>query len=198
MTDDPVKQALAELQDVVRCRCHPAYTGRGLHDPDCECDSAEALKVVSDRIEELEAKLAGRSFYQEKDIDALQDRLAAQAAEIERLRGKLARAVEERDEAIRRRDAWKVKAEGYDAVRKALREKVGAPWPPNLSRALWAGLAADEKKRADDAEAKLAKAVAMLDKTRLVLAEWEPHPFPVLAQVRTTLAELTGAQKDGN
>ena len=38
----------------------------------------------------------------------------------------------------------------------------------------------------------LAKAVGMLDKTRLVLAEWEPHPFPVLAQVRATLAELTG------
>ena len=64
---------------------------------------------------------------------------------------------QERDEAIRRRDAWRAKAEGYDAVRMALREKVGAPWPPNLSRALWAGIAADEKKRADDAEAKLAE-----------------------------------------
>lgn len=74
-------------------------------------------------------------------------------------RAELAKVVktleQERDEAIRRRDAWKAKAEGYDAVRKALREKVGAPWPPNLSRALWAGIAADEKKRADDAEAKL-------------------------------------------
>ncbi len=42
----------------------------------------------------------------------------------------------------------------------------------------------------------LAKAVAMLDKTRLVLAEWEPHPFPVLAQVRATLAELTGGKDE--
>jgi hypothetical protein len=58
MSDDLVKQALAELTDVVRCRCHEAYTGRGLHDPDCQCDSAEAVKVVADRIEELEAKLA--------------------------------------------------------------------------------------------------------------------------------------------
>ena len=58
MSDDLVKQAMAELTDVVRCRCNEAYTGRGLHDPDCQCDSAEAVKVVTDRIEELEAKLA--------------------------------------------------------------------------------------------------------------------------------------------
>ena len=53
MADDLVNQCIAELQDLVRCRCHPAYTGRGLHDPDCECDSAEAVRVVTDRIEEL-------------------------------------------------------------------------------------------------------------------------------------------------
>jgi len=73
-------------------------------------------------------------------------------------------------EARRRRDAWKAKAEGYDEVRLALREKVGTPWPPSLSRTLWAGIAADEKKRADDAEAEVerlreavAEAVYMLD-----------------------------------
>ena len=53
-----MKQAIAELQDLVRCRCHPAYKDRKLHDPDCECDNAENVKVVADRIEELEAKLA--------------------------------------------------------------------------------------------------------------------------------------------
>ena len=58
MSDDLVKQAMAELTDVVRCRCNEAYTGRGLRDPDCQCDSAEAVKVVADRIEELESKLA--------------------------------------------------------------------------------------------------------------------------------------------
>ena len=61
-------------------------------------------------------------------------------------------------EMTRRRDEWRKKAEGYDAVRLALREKVGTPWPPNMSRLLWAGIAADEKKRADDAEAALVKA----------------------------------------
>jgi hypothetical protein len=67
-------------------------------------------------------------------------------AEVEALRAELA-------EMTRRRDEWRKKAEGYDAVRLALREKVGTPWPPHLSRVLWAGIAADEKKRADDAEA---------------------------------------------
>ena len=58
-------------------------------------------------------------------------------------------------EMTRRRDEWRKKAEGFDAVRLALREKVGTPWPPHMSRLLWAGIAADEKKRADDAEAAL-------------------------------------------
>lgn len=53
---DLVKQAIAELHDIVRCRCHEAYRGRGLHDPSCECDSADAVKVVADRIEEIEAE----------------------------------------------------------------------------------------------------------------------------------------------
>ena len=57
----------------------------------------------------------------------------------------LAEARAERDEARRRRDEWRKKAEGFDEVRLALREKVGASWPPNMSRALWAGIAADEK-----------------------------------------------------
>lgn len=72
------------------------------------------------------------------------------------LRTLLARAKKaeaERDEARRRRDEWRKKAEGYDDVRRALREKVGDPWPPHMSRILWAGIAADEKKRADEAEA---------------------------------------------
>ena len=56
MSDDLVRQALEELQDLVRCQCHDAYKDRGLHDPTCCCDSAEAVKVVSDRIEELEAE----------------------------------------------------------------------------------------------------------------------------------------------
>jgi hypothetical protein len=48
---------MAELQEVVRCRCDEAYRDRGLKDPQCECDSADAVKVVADRIEALTAKL---------------------------------------------------------------------------------------------------------------------------------------------
>jgi hypothetical protein len=51
---DLVKQSIAELQDLVRCRCHPAYKDRGMHDPDCDCDSADAVQVVIDYIAELE------------------------------------------------------------------------------------------------------------------------------------------------
>jgi hypothetical protein len=83
--------------------------------------------------------------------------MGAVADMIEGLLDRITTAEAERDEARRRRDEWRKKAEGYDAVRRALREKVGAPWPPHLSCALWAGIAADEKKRADDAEAALAE-----------------------------------------
>lgn len=67
MTDaDQVRQALAEMWDVVKCRCHEAYTGRGLHDPDCQCDSTDAVQTVANRIEALTAKLA-------KAVEALEN-----------------------------------------------------------------------------------------------------------------------------
>jgi hypothetical protein len=71
-------------------------------------------------------------------------------------------------EMTRRRDEWKAKAEGYDAVRLALRDaiagKFGEDGPRTMSRIMWAGVAADEKKRADDAEAERAAAVAASQK----------------------------------
>ena len=116
---------------------------------------------------------------------------------IEALEAKLA-------EMTRRRDEWRKKAEGYDEVRVALREKVGAPWPPNLSRALWAGIAADEKKRADDAEAKLAKAVEALVRIADTPSEmtWgvdsevreAMNGMEIIAE--TTIAELTGGKDE--
>jgi hypothetical protein len=94
MTDtDPVKQALAELQDLVRCRCHEAYKGRGLHDPDCDCDSADAVKAVADRIEALVAKLATCEKYRNAYSEC--DRIGAQA--VRDLEAKLAKAVEALD-----------------------------------------------------------------------------------------------------
>jgi len=58
--------------------------------------------------------------------------------EVARLRADLA-------EMTRRRDEWRAKAEGYDAIRLALREKIGDPGPPHLARLIWAGIAADRK-----------------------------------------------------
>jgi hypothetical protein len=63
---DLVRQAIAELQDLVLCRCHPAYKDRGRHDPDCECDSAASVDVVVQHVSALETKLA-------KAISALED-----------------------------------------------------------------------------------------------------------------------------
>ena len=88
--NEQVSQALAELWDIVRCRCNEAYTGRGLHDPDCECDSAEAVKIVADRIEALEAKLATCEKY--RDAYDEMGRIGTQA--VRDLEAKLAKAVE--------------------------------------------------------------------------------------------------------
>jgi hypothetical protein len=53
-----VDQAIAELQELVKCRCDPAYKDRGLHDPNCQCDYASEVQVIVDFIEQLNAKLA--------------------------------------------------------------------------------------------------------------------------------------------
>ena len=108
---DQVNQAIAELWDIVKCRCHEAYTGRGLHDPDCQCDSTDAVKTVADRIEalteqrdaarqdakeaeayaeELEAKLSICEKY--RDAYAEMGRIGTQA--VRDLEAKLAKAVE--------------------------------------------------------------------------------------------------------
>ena len=101
--------------------------------------------ALSAALESERAEAARRKWEDWRQIATLA-RASAEAAE-----DKLA-------EMTRRRDEWRKKAEGYDAVRLALREKVGTPPPISLSRLMWAGVAADEKKRADDAEAALAKA----------------------------------------
>lgn len=58
MSDAELTLAIAELQEVVRCRCDEAYRDRGLKDPHCECDSAEAVKIVANRIKALTEQLA--------------------------------------------------------------------------------------------------------------------------------------------
>jgi hypothetical protein len=53
-----VDQVIAALQEMVKCRCNPAYEDRGLHDPNCQCDYASEVKVIVDYIEQQNAKLA--------------------------------------------------------------------------------------------------------------------------------------------
>lgn len=103
MSDEElVKQALAELGDVVRCRCHEAYKGRGLHDPDCQCDSAEALATVTKHIEALTEQLeAARA--DAKEAEAYAEELEGDLTELCRqllaAEDKLAKAVEAVDKA---------------------------------------------------------------------------------------------------
>lgn len=97
MNDDLVKQAIAELRDVVRCRCMSAYTDRGLRDPSCECDSAEAVKVVADRIKALEAKCLRMQEERDRAIEWRDhDKNRAEVAE-----AKLSKAVETLDKLAR-------------------------------------------------------------------------------------------------
>ena len=57
MSDLSIEQAIAEVRDLVRCRCHPAFTERKLHDPDCNCDSAEAVEVLANALPAVQPDL---------------------------------------------------------------------------------------------------------------------------------------------
>jgi hypothetical protein len=54
-----VDQAIAKMQEMVKCRCNPAYKDRGLHDPNCQCDYASEVQVIVDYIGRLEMTLKG-------------------------------------------------------------------------------------------------------------------------------------------
>jgi len=103
MSDDLVKQSIAELQDLVRCRCHEAYKGRGLHDPDCHCDTAEAVKAVAARIKDLEAQRK-KTYEALLKVTRLHDEAEA----------KLAKAVEVAEKSIK----W-LRLYGADVHREA-------------------------------------------------------------------------------
>jgi len=92
MGDDLVKQSIAELQDLVRCRCHEAYRGRGMHDPDCHCDTAEAVKVVADRIKALTAE-RDAALLREKALKDSNQEARDYLKERDDLKAKLARAL---------------------------------------------------------------------------------------------------------
>ena len=104
MSDAKLTQAIAELQEVVRCRCDEAYRDRGLKDPQCECDSADAVKVVADRIKALTEQLsAARKDAEEaeayaEEVEADRKKTYEALLKVSRIHGeveaKLAKAVE--------------------------------------------------------------------------------------------------------
>jgi hypothetical protein len=100
----------------------------------------------------------------------------------------------ERNEAIRRRDAWKAKAEGYDEMAAAVRSKIKSE-PATLSRVLLRGALAE-------IEARFAKAVGVL---RLYSCEGDCRNCPAHERdrdgcgwtARAVLAEIEGGKTDG-
>ena len=104
MSDEELTLAMAELQDVVRCRCDEAYRDRGLKDPYCECDSAEAVKIVASRIKGLTEQLsAARKDAEEaeayaeeveKELNTCRMAQAVMDNTVADLEAKLAKAVE--------------------------------------------------------------------------------------------------------
>jgi hypothetical protein len=104
MSDEELTQAMAELQEVVRCRCDEAYRDRGLKDPHCECDSADAVKIVASRIKALTEQLsAARKDAEEaeayaEEVEADRKKTYEALLKVSRIHGeveaKLAKAVE--------------------------------------------------------------------------------------------------------
>ena len=90
MSDDLAKQSIEELRELMRCRCHPAYTDRGLHNSECMYYMNASVKIVADRIEELEAALPEQIEW----VKRLADDLNAAEGREARLEAKLAKAVE--------------------------------------------------------------------------------------------------------
>ncbi|CAB4166742.1 hypothetical protein UFOVP845_49 [uncultured Caudovirales phage] len=111
MTDKELTLAMAELQEVVRCRCDEAYRDRGLKDPQCECDSAEAVKVVADRIEALTEQLAAAQ-QDAKEAEAYAEELEQRLSICERHRDAYAECDRIGTQAVRDLEAKLSKTEG--------------------------------------------------------------------------------------
>jgi Na+/phosphate symporter len=81
-----IEQAIANLKDLVECRCDEAYTGRYRHDPHSACDYADEVKIVADHIEEIGAQLK-MALEREAETQARHD------SKMDALEAKLAKAV---------------------------------------------------------------------------------------------------------
>lgn len=160
MTDDLVKAAREVLMGVTEGPWHVTECGDYWVEhkqPLANADGFRGVALCGDMIWPNADTLQCEWEANARFIAAARSLVPALADRIEALEADNARLQADLTEARRRRDQWMAKAEGFEVIRKALREKVGAPWPPHLSRLLWAGIAADEKARADEAEAEVAR-----------------------------------------
>ena len=72
-----IEQAIASLKHLVECRCDEAYTGRGRHDPHSACDYADEVRVVTEHIPTLQARVAELTEWDAANrIEALVNRVA--------------------------------------------------------------------------------------------------------------------------
>ena len=137
---EQVQQALAELWDVVKCRCHEAYTGRGLHDPDCQCDSTDALQIVTHRIKALTEQLAAARD-DAKEAEAYAEELEAKLAECEKYRDAYAECDRIGAQAVRDLEAKLAKAvEGLHTVVQHEASTFFGPDGEKNKRASWRGV----------------------------------------------------------
>lgn len=74
--NDRLNDALASLRELTECRCHEAFKGRGLLDPECHHDYREDVDAVVAEVDRLTAE-RDRRLQQAVDLTAQLDSLAA-------------------------------------------------------------------------------------------------------------------------
>lgn len=108
---------------------------------------------------------------------------------------KLAEVEKERDEARRRRDEWKAKAEGYDELSAAVRAKIKAE-PATMSRVLLKAALIEADRRAETAEATVATLTAQVEAMRGALTPSADTKADYIGEF--SFDYCTGFDADGN
>lgn len=79
-------QAAAEIRELVKCRCHEAYTSRGMHSPDCNyhyAEPAELLIAAALRAQQPAAPVSGVTVQEAVRVPEIAALLAAAERVIE-------------------------------------------------------------------------------------------------------------------
>lgn len=50
-TEEELRKSILELKILTDCRCIEAYKGRGLKDPDCNCEYRESVNTIQEYVE---------------------------------------------------------------------------------------------------------------------------------------------------